>query len=340
MNMTAAHDRTRLLVNLPEGFFRTPALERHFARLGSLAEMRTSSHDHARQMAPDLSWAHAVIMWSWPVLLEEDLARAPDLRFLGQINSSRDGAQAAMRRGIALSEARHCWSPAVAELALGLVLSGLRRTSAHHMAMRAGGEKWVESFPVDIDPLERQLTGRAVGIVGFGRIGQRLAELLRPFHVTLRVYDPFLPADVPSRMGALRVGMDELAGESEVVVLCAANSENARHVVDGRLVGMLRPDCVLVNVGRSMLVDMEALRKRLEKGELIAMLDVFDTEPLERDSPLRTLPNAFLSPHRAGGIMESVDRALTMLTDDFEAHLLGRPLRYPVTEATLPSLAD
>jgi phosphoglycerate dehydrogenase-like enzyme len=338
--MAAAPAKTRLLVNLPRGFFHEPALKGRFTRLAGLAELRTSSHDEAPRMAPDLSWSQALIMWSWPVLDIEELAGAPELRFIGQINSSLRGARAAMRRGIALSEARHCWSPAVAELALGLMLSGLRKTSAHHIAMRAGEERWVEDFPADIDPQERQLAGRSVGIVGFGAIGRRLAELLLPFRATLRVCDPFLQEGAAAALGARSVGVDELAAESEVVVLCAANSENARHVMDAERIAMLRPGCVLVNVGRSMLVDMAALQRRIEQGDIIAMLDVFDTEPLERDSPLRKLPNAFLSPHRAGGIMESVDRALVMLTDDFEAHLQGRPLRYPVTAETLPSLSD
>ncbi len=327
----------RLLVNLPSTFFWRPELTASFDRLRSLGEMRTTSHDDLGSMLPDLEWAEAVVMWAWPVFGEEVLRELPDLRFVGQINTTAQMASGCLRLGIAHSEVRHAWSPAVAEMALALMLAGLRRTSEYHIAMRAGMEAWVDRFPADIDARERELTGRPVGIVGFGRIGQRLAELLAPFHVELRAYDPHLPAEVAAPFGARLVSLPEIVAESDVVVLCAANTEEARHLLDADAVAGLRKDAVLVNVGRSMLVDMDALARRLERGDLVAMLDVFDEEPLPADSPLRSLPNAYLTPHRAGGVISSVVRSLDMLADDLEAFLGGRPLRYGVTEAMLAS---
>jgi phosphoglycerate dehydrogenase-like enzyme len=137
----------------------------------------------------------------------------------------------------------------VAELALILMMTGLRQTSGYHIAMTKATEQWLRDFPADIDARERQLAGRSVGIVGFGGIGQHLARLLKPFHVMLRIYDPYLPAD----------------------------------------------------------------------------------------SPLRSLPNTYLTPHAAGGIMESLERSLTWLADDLEAHLNGQPRKYAVTEKMLVS---
>ncbi len=92
------------------------------------------------------------------------------------------------------------------------------------------------------------------------------------------------------------------------------------------------------NVARAALVDYEALTNRLRKGDLIACLDVFDSEPLPDDSELRRLPNAYLTPHRAGGIISSVQRNLNWLIDDYEALLADESRRYPVTEAMIPSL--
>lgn len=186
-------------------------------------------------------------------------------------------------------------------MALALMLSGLRKLSDYHAAMRNGTEAWVEQMPGDVDPLERELTGQPVGIVGFGQIGQRLAQLLAPFYPELRIYDPFVPATVAEEYGARQVSLRDLISQSNVVVLCVANTAEARHLIDRDLIDVLRPNAVLVNVGRSMLIDMPALIERLERGDLIAMLDVFDREPLAPDSPLRRLPNAYLTPHRAGG---------------------------------------
>ena len=330
----------RLLVNLPPTFFTYPLLRPHFERLEKVATVRKASHDTQEQIAPDLQWAEAVIMWAWPNLDDAMLANAPDLRFVGQLNTTQTTARACLQRGIAISEARHCWSPAVAEMALALILCGLRKVSDYHAAMRRAKEEWVVSFPADIDPRERELTGRPVGIVGFGRIGQRLAELLRPFRVELRIHDPYLPEAIAQRYGAKQVTVKELIRESDIVVLCAANTEETRHLVGREEIAAFRKNSILVNVGRSMLVDMAALQERLENGDMMAMSDVFDQEPLEADSPLRQLSNTYLTPHRAGGLLSSVERGLTMLFDDLEAHLSGEERRYAVTEATLPCFPD
>jgi phosphoglycerate dehydrogenase-like enzyme len=331
--------KPKLLINLPPGFFRHEALQGIFARLESLAcEVRQTSHNTPEEIADDVAWAEAIIMWAWPDLTDEILAASPGLKFVGHINGGRKMAEAELRQDITVSEARHGWSPAVAEMALTLMLTVLRKAGDHHVQMRQGTERWVQDFPGDIDVSERRLGGRRVGIVGFGRIGQRLAELLRPFGVDLRAYDPYLPTEVANRFGAHLVGLDELVADSDVIVLCAANTEESRHLITRRHIEAMRPGTVLVNVGRSSLIDMAALLDRLRHGDIAAALDVFDREPLEADSPLRALPNAYLTPHRAGGILESVQDILTMLTDDLERHLEGQPLRFRLTEKDLHCL--
>ena len=288
----------------------------------------------------DLPWAEAVTMWAWPIFGEDELQSYHDLKFLGQINTTQKHVKACMSKGIAISEVRHAWSPAVAELALALILTGLRQTSQFHYQMRTGTEPWVNDFPAEINPLERQLYGLPVGIVGFGGIGQRLAQLLAPFETPLRIFDPFLPRMIADKYGAKQVPVIELVSMSDIVVLCAASNEATRHLIGVDEIAALRPNAVFVNVGRSMLVDMTALQARLEKGDLIAMLDVFDTEPLEVDHPLRRLPNTYLTPHCAGGIMASVERSLTMLTDDLAAFQQGLIRKYAVTATMLSSFSE
>lgn len=334
------NDKLHILVNLPPTFFTHPMLKAHFKRLSGLGTVRKTSSNTLPEMVRDAVWADVILMWAWPAFTDEFLADKRRLRFLGAINTTQTTVKACFRKGVAVSEARHCWSPAVAEMALTLILAGLRKTSAYHAAFRTGAEAWVNDFPADIDPLERELAGLPVGIVGFGGIGQRLAELLQPFHNPIRIYDPFLPAEVAHKFGVQPTPLLELIRASDVVVLCAANTENARNLLGRREIAALRKNAVLVNVGRSLLVDMAALQARLEKGDLIAMLDVFDREPLEKDSPLRALPNAFLTPHRAGGVMTSVQRALTMLTDDLEAFLAGKERRCAFTERMLNSIPE
>ena len=333
-------EKKKLHINLPDPFFKHDQLKGRFDALKEKYEVRTSSYNTHEEFQPDLAWPDAILMWSWPKFRDEEFATAKNLKFQGQINTTRTTAEAALKAGVPMSEARHCWSPAVSEMALTLILAGLRKTSQFHMEMRQGTESWVDAFPTDIDPQERRLTGRSVGIVGFGRIGQGLADLLAPFHVKLKIYDPYLPAFVATQYNATLTSVEDICATSEVVVLCAANTDDAEKVVNASHINALQPGAILVNVGRSMLIDMDALLKRLQKGDITAMLDVFDQEPLEADSPFRTLKNAYLTPHRAGGIMESITYALDVLVADMEAQFAGKELKFQVKESALPCFGE
>ncbi|MEE9403418.1 MAG: NAD(P)-dependent oxidoreductase [Algisphaera sp.] len=327
-----------ILVNLPDGFFQHPDLVPQFDRLRKLGNLTCTSHDTDDQIRGDLAAAEAVIMWSWPPLTDELLDQAPNLKYRGQLDITQDAAATGLKRDVPISLSRSGWSPAVSEMALTLMLACLRRTSDYHAAMRAGTESWVEAFPTDIDVRERQLTGRRVGIVGLGRIGKRLAELLMPFNIELLVADPYIPEEALKPFNAKRVDIDTLCKESEIVVLCAAANDGTKHLIGQSQIDSMAPNAILLNVARAALVDMDALTNRLKKGDLIAAVDVFETEPLPTDSPLRQLPNLYLTPHRSGGVMESVQRCIGWLIDDLEAVLAGKPQKYPVVEAMLPSL--
>lgn len=338
MNAAPHNEKINLLVNLPAGFFHAPVLEPAWKRLGALANIRRRSFNEADEMKADLSWADAVIMWGWPVLPDEVLDGAPNLRFCGHLDIVQRAARITLRRGLAVSVVRRAFSPAVSEMALGLILSALRKISLHQAAMRESRESWVEKFPDDIDADERQLARRPVGIVGFGAVGQGLAKLLAPFECDLFISDPFLPQGVENSFHARRVQLLELIENCDVVVVCAASNAGTSHLVGQKEIEAFRKSAVLVNVARAALVDTNALVERLRRNDMHAAIDVFDCEPLEADSPLRALPNAYLTPHRAGGILQSVERLISQLTDDLEAHLEGKPRAHVLTEAMLPSL--
>ena len=327
-----------ILVNLPDGFFRCPDVAPPLERLARLGTVRRTSHNTADEIRADLAWAEAVVMWGWPVLTDELLDAAPKIQYSGHLDITQPGARVTLARGLPVSISRGGWSPAVAEMALALILGLLRRTSDYHAQMRQGTEHWVRDMPADIDPRERELTGRPVGVVGFGQVGRRLAELLAPFHCPLLVVDPFVPDATVAALNGRKVSLDEMLMGSDVVVVCASANAGTRHLLGAHEIGLLRPNAVLVNVARAALVNTEALTERLRRGDLFAALDVFDREPLDTASALRALPNVYLTPHRAGGIFASFLRNLHWLVDDLEALLAGRERRYALTEAMLPTL--
>jgi phosphoglycerate dehydrogenase-like enzyme len=331
-------DKINLLVNLPPGFYKTPSLKPIFQRMGTFANVRKKSHNAPQEIEKDLAWADYVLMWSWPKLLPELLDKAPKLKMVGHLDVSQSAAKVAIERNLPLSVSRAGFSPAVAEMALTLILTTLRKTSNYHAQMRTAKEPWVASFPDDIDPLERELTGRSVGIIGFGRIGRRLGELLQPFKCDLRVADPFVPDAAVQQLGGRKAELSGLLKNSDIVVLCAASNQGTKHLLGRKQINGLRKNGILINVARAALVDTDALVARLKKNDLFAAIDVFDQEPLPKNHPLRKLPNAYLTPHRAGGLMASVERILNWLVDDIQAHIDGKERKHALTEAMIPAL--
>jgi D-3-phosphoglycerate dehydrogenase / 2-oxoglutarate reductase len=332
------NEKINLLINLPAGFFTHAQLTPLFDELRDWANVETASCNSGDEILPLLRDKDAVLMWSWPLLTDAILDECPRLKFSANIDISQSGARTLLGRGIAVSVSRRGFSPAVSEMALLLILECLRRTPDYHQTMREGCEEWVKAFPDDIDTRERQLTGRRVGIIGLGGVGGRLRELLAPFACEVSVYDPYLSDEKAAAQNVTNLELNDLMRESEIVIVCAASNDGTKHLIGAEEINLLPRDAVFINVARAALVDYEALAQRLQRGDLIAALDVFETEPLPADSPLRGLPNLYLTPHRAGGLMESVERILQYLIDDLKAHFSGAERRYALTEAMIPSL--
>jgi phosphoglycerate dehydrogenase-like enzyme len=327
-----------ILVNLPAGFFDCDTVKSIFYRLELIGSLRFTSHNLPSEIQPDLEWADALIMWSWPILTGEMLASAPKLQYAGHIDLVQSGAEAELKHGLAVSISRSGFSPAVSEMALALILNCLRKISDYHFHMRMGTEKWVKGFPEDIDSSERELTYANVGIIGFGRVGQRLSELMKPFHVQLRLFDPYLTEEEAHQNDAHKVSLHSVLEESDIIVLCAASNEGTKHILGAREISLFPKNSIFVNVARAALVDTDALIDRLKRNDMIAALDVFDREPLEQDSILRSLPNVYITPHRAGGIAASVQRILSWLADDLEAFSRGEERKYALTEKMITGL--
>lgn len=187
-------------------------------------------------------------------------------------------------------------SNTVAECALLLTLSALRRASNWQLAMHTQGE-WKKGRHPDT----LSLFGRRVGLHGLGAIGRDLVKLLAPFNVEISAYSPSVPAEMFAELGVRRSeSLEDLFSTSDVLVELAPGKPDNYHLVGEDLLRLLPDQAVFVNVGRGMVVDTEALvRVSLEKQIHIA-LDVYETEPLPKESPLRGLPNTTLLPHLGG----------------------------------------
>ncbi len=227
-------------------------------------------------------------------------------------------------RGIRVLSAAPAFSAAVAEMALGLALSSSRDIVAGDRAMRSRDERWLSAG----DGLGTfLLQGKRVGLVGFGNIGKSLRALLEPFGCEVYAYDPWL---TDAYLRAERVEPIELTALLEtsrvIFVLATPTTENQALLSRERL-ELLAPDTVLVLVSRAHVVDFDALTELVLAGRFRSAIDVFPTEPLDPDHPIRDAPGVVLSPHRAGLVEEALQEIGRRVVDDLEALVRGLPPR-------------
>lgn len=175
----------------------------------------------------------------------------------------------------------------------------------------------------------RDLTGATVGIVGFGGVGRRLADVLRPFGVTILATDYF-PRDRPAHVEHLG-GPDDLGHlleRSDVLFLCVPLTDRTRGIIDAAAIARMKRGAILVNAGRGKLVDEHALAAALHSGHLdSAALDVTPEEPPAAESPLWTAPRLIITPHVAGQSGRRIDAMTDFFCDNLTRYLTGRPLR-------------
>lgn len=285
-------------------------------RLLEAAGVNVVPNPHGRKLTEDevaelIAGVDGVIAGTEP-LNAAVLERAGRLRVISRVGVGLENVDlnAALRMGIVVRNTPEALTDAVAELTLGGILSVIRQIGRMDRDMHAGA--W-----------ERQmgglLRGKTVGIVGLGRIGRRLAELLHPFEVRLLAADRAPEPAVADQLGVRYVELDELLRESDVVTLHLPGLEDS--LIGADEIALMRPGAILVNASRGGLVDEAALHAALADGRLAgAYLDTFASEPY--DGPLRDLPTVLLTPHAGSYAAEARERmeteAAQNLLDAFE----------------------
>lgn len=220
------------------------------------------------------------------------IERLPKLKLIvatGAHNRTLDLA-AASARGIVVSHTRGGESQhATPELAWGLILACARSIPQEDRRMRAGG--WQESVGL-------ALHGRTLGILGLGRLGTRMAAIGRAFGMEPLAWSPNLTPERAEAAGVQFASRDELFARSDVITIHLVLGERTRGLVDASAFALMKSSAILVNTSRGPIVEEAALVEALSSGRIrVAGLDVYDTEPLPADHPLRRIENVVLTPH-------------------------------------------
>ncbi|MDR1060843.1 MAG: hydroxyacid dehydrogenase [Clostridiales bacterium] len=225
----------------------------------------------------------------------------------------------AMARGLRVACVNDIFARSTAEGAFAYTLCALRRIAYWDREMHEG--RW-RGDVFDNCGLYR----RKVGLVGFGAVAGHLLKMLRAFGSDVRIASGHLTEAECAELGAKKSTIAEIFSECDVISLHASLTDRTQGMVGDGLLAAIRPGALLVNTARGGLIDEDALIRHLKTGRFWAALDVFATEPLPADSPLRELGNALLTPHMGGPTNDLFAACGAAVIDEIRRFRDGEPL--------------
>lgn len=270
---------------------------------------------------------HTTHLIGFPLTEEQYRAHGESVRWVQLAHSSGDETDAllaALDRGITVTSASAVRAPQVAEHAMALVLTLMRRIDA---AIRAQGEhRWAGD---QISRSIRTLNGLTMGILSNDRIDSELARRSGCFGaraLALRRLDGTACEEVDEVFDLSEV--DELVRRSDVLVVATARTRSTRRLMSAARIAMMKPSAVLIDVSRSGVVEQEGLLRALRREKIAgAGLDVFESEPLPRTSPLWTMANVLITPHVCAAAPDYWDRATAFFCENVRRVVAGeRPI--------------
>lgn len=272
----------------------------------------------------------ALIVRSRTKVTAEIMQKGTSLKVIARSGAGVDtiDVETANKHNIVVVNAPGTNSEAVAEHTLALMLALARDIVRTSTSLSSG--VWSKSSYRGME-----LHGKILGVIGFGHIGSRVAELAHAFGMTIYVYSRTQSdarSQQISRLGGREVGLDILLRESDMVTIHVSLSDGTRGMIDLPALEKMKPISYLINTSRGAVVDEDALISALQSGQLAgAALDVFASEPLAKDNPLCSMGSVILTPHVAASSHEAEERASIMIAEDIDRVLKGAAAAHAVT---------
>lgn len=319
----------KILITAAQG----ETFKRHFPApmleaLGKLGEVELNPYSRAftrEELAQRLADTDIVVThWGTPQIDAQLLDGAPKLKLLAHAAGTvaHIASEAFYERGIPVLSANYIMSEYVAEAVLGMILAGCRIFLPLDKATREG--KWDKQLEKTYTILNGE-----IGLIGLGTVGRRLLELLRPFHCTVYVYDPYVAPDALAAWPFAHLCSFEEAMSRPVVSVHAAQTPETFHMINEKALAMMPDGGVLINSSRGSLVDTKALIRQLHTGRIYAVLDVYEQEGAGRIDPeLLACDHSLLLPHVAAG--PAGWRMTEAIIQDIERFLRGEEMKLTV----------
>jgi phosphoglycerate dehydrogenase-like enzyme len=328
--------RPFLVISAPEALFRSFFTPAHQRRLSQTFAWRRNESRSLDLLKRQLATAQALITtWDTPRFGDDLLEIAPALRIIAHCGGevkSRFGPTLFDR--LTITTAPEPMARATAELGAALVLYCGRNVDFYRAELRKRSNRIYDEVHLHGTP--EFLSGRDVGMIGFGRIGRTIVELLRGFNLRWLVYDPYASRPVGENCPVEFVSLETLLKRSTLLVLAAALTEETRGILDRKNLAQLPDGATVINIARGALIDLVALAKEVRSKRLRCAIDVTDPmEPLPATHPLRRLPGAIVTPHIGGGHVQARHEMADDLIHDLERFFRGEAVKHRVTTEML-----
>ena len=290
-----------------------------WAELEKLGELTVYDFSEPAEAAERMADAE-IVLTNKTVITREMIESHPHLRMIGVLATGFNVVDtvAAAERHIPVCNVPSYATDAVAQYTFALLLELCHRVGAHNQAVQEG--RWTQGREFCFwDYPQIELSGKTMGLIGYGRIGKAVERIARAFDMTVLHTTPL------GREGS--VSLDEVLRQSDVISLhCPLTKEN-RHLISHETIAKMKPGVLLINTGRGPLVDEAALREALLNGPVAgAAVDVTEQEPIPADSPLLGLDNCLITPHIAWAAKEARQRLMNTVVENVRAFLQGSPV--------------
>lgn len=285
---------------------------------------------NAQELLEEVVGVVALVVRGRTKVTKEVIDRGKRLKVIARSGSGVDNIDRteARKKNVIVVNAPGANAESVAEHVFALLLGLTRNIPQAASAMKNGG--WSK------DTFEgMELLGKTLGVVGFGHVGKRVAELGAAFGMKMLVFnrttDDEDKRQFLKKLGGTFVSLDLLLQDSDVVSLHVSLTDETRGFLDASKLALMKKSAYLINTARGALVNEQALIDALTRRALAgAALDVFTTEPLPDDSPLRKLTNVILTPHVGADSCEGENRASLMVAEDINRVLNGQQAQHPI----------
>lgn len=293
-----------------------------FKKLGSLHVYDRTAPEDVYQRAKDSE----VVLTNKTILDAATIASLPKLKYIGVLATGYNvvDTEAAKKKGIIVTNIPAYSTMSVAQRVFSLLLAVTDRPEHYAMANSHGA--WVNSK--DFCWWDTQLTelaGKNFGIIGFGNIGQAVARIAGAFGMNVLVFTSKPSDSLPA--GMLKMNLDSLIQESDVISLHCPLTSETRHMINRETISKMKNGVILINTGRGPLVDESAVAAGLESGRIRAFCaDVLSVEPPSAENPLLKAPNTFITPHTAWATLEARTRLMNIAVSNLRNFIDGNPV--------------